>query len=208
MLIFNFGCNPQQTSENVEEKSFSEMSTEEKLEDAKKVIIPTDKSIENFEWISNLYRNKKYKFRLEFPKEWEYDNGTAETTLARSLNKEKASVVVVGVTEFKNGLSNIQETDIKEYKKTFNELLLLQNQFAKDFKIQNGSLHNLPAYILQFVTTESAGTKSVEYFIKQVHCYHASKLYVIGINLPLDEWTPSMSVIFDRVVESFIFELT
>jgi hypothetical protein len=178
----------------------------------KDAVPTTDKSKSNEEWNDEVYRNKKYQFRLQFPKQWEYDRGTSKSTLARALNREKGIAISLGVThlpenpQYPDDIS--KSFSASDYKTDLlKQLLTMQNTKVENFNIRNGFLNNFPAYILQFTSLQSSGTKSYMFLSKQVHCYFKSKLYVLTINLPTDEWTSEVSIMFDRVIESFNFEI-
>ena len=209
-LINISSCSQQKTKKSPEEKvekPFSEMTPKEKVDDVNKDMIDTDKNQALQEWQNNLYRNNKYKFRIEFPKKWEYAPGASKNTLAQALNRRKAAVIGVAVTERQSGFTEIQDSELKDYGKKLNEILALQNQEAKNLKIQKGTLNNFPAHIMQYSTILSSGTMSDEYFVKQIQCIYDSKQYIITIRVVLDEWNKEMSNIFDRVVHSFVFEI-
>ena len=191
----------------IDAAKFSELSIIEKVKEIKQDIIPTDKNVNNSQWLSNIYRNTKYKFRVSFPDNWEYDNGTSKSTLARALNREKAAVISVLVTVNKNYQESIGEIDSSSYYKYFQEIASLQNTIPKNFKIEKGTLNNFPAQIIQFTSQQSSGTKSYAYLSKQIHCRIGYNLYVISLNLPVSDWSEDMSVTFDRVIESFKFEI-
>lgn len=193
------------------DKNISSNSEVDEYMKYKDAVPDTDKSKANEEWNDEVYRNKKYQFRLQFPKQWEYDKGTSKNTLARALNREKGIAISVGVTHLPNNPKHpndinksISASDFKT--DLLKQLLKMQNTKAENFNIQDGFLNNFPAYILQFTSLQSSGTKSYEFLSKQVHCYYKSKIYVLAINLPTDEWTKEISIIFDGVVESFNFE--
>ncbi len=183
-----------------------------KIEDYKKTIPGTVKNSANDEWRENVYRNRFYKFRVEFPKGWEYDNGSTKTTLARALNRKYAAAISVTVTHLPDNPKNpnnifesyTEETLLSE----FNKLLAMQNTKAENFKIQKGALNNFPAYLIQFTNEASSGTESYIYLSKQVFCYYDSKIYQVNINLPEEMYDANMNKWYNRVVNSFNFEIS
>jgi hypothetical protein len=95
MLISFYSCNtPIKRRDNYIEKSASQ-----EFLDYNKTVPETDKNKVNDVWDDNVYRNKKYKFRVEFPIGWEYARGVSKTALASAELKEKAAVIVVVVSE-------------------------------------------------------------------------------------------------------------
>ena len=206
--FFELAANTLTIVKNENATSKSKINEDLKTNDA---LPTTDKNKTNEEWNDEVYRNKKYNFRIQFPKQWEFDKGTSNITLARALNREKGIAISVGVTHLadipKNPNDIIKSISISDFKTDLiKELLKVQNTKAENFTTDKGFLNNFPAYILQFTSIQSSGKKSYEFLSKQVHCYYKSKIYVIAINIPTDEWTNEISVVFDRVVESFIFE--
>ncbi|MBL7743299.1 MAG: hypothetical protein JNN00_07440 [Chitinophagaceae bacterium] len=170
----------------------------------------TDNTKTDETWINDLYRNKKYKFRIVFPKNWEYDGGTSKRTLARALNREKAASIAVTVTHvdpIKNKDSNNIYKIPSMTKDQMNQVLELQNMKVYNFKCEKGYLNNFPAYLYEFTTQQSSGTESYTYLSKQVQCLCGNKLYTLVINLPLENWDNEMIIQFDRVVKSFTFEI-
>lgn len=170
-----------------------------------------DKSIENDEWTDELYRNKKYNFRVQFPKHWEYDRGTAKYTIARSINRLAAASIPVTIIDYGNNSES--KSDIfkaipeEEFELQFmNEIFALENTKAENIELEKGYLDNFPAYIISFTTRISAGNKSEIFYNKQVQCLKNNILYNLSIVIPKDEWTNSMAITFNRVIESFKFE--
>jgi ubiquitin-protein ligase len=182
------------------------------VEELKKTIPETNRNSDNDDWQDNVYRNRFYKFRVEFPKNWEYDKGTTKTTIARALNREYAAAISVTVTHLpdkpKNPNNIFESASMNDYEMQFNELLAIQNTKAENFKIEKGALNNFPAYIIQFTSKVSSGTKSYIYISKQIQCYYESKIYQININLPEDMYDSAMNIFYNRVINSFNFEIS
>ncbi len=168
-------------------------------------------SIESVTWNKNIYRNNEHTFRIVFPENWGYDNGTAALTLARAFNREKAIVISVGVNEntpvTKSPNNIFENVSLDETQKMIQNMVAQSNSKAKDLSFKKGTLNNYPAYIYEFKSNQSSGTKTFIYLTKQVQSMIHSKIYTITINLPIEEWNSNTSILFDRVVESFIFEI-
>ena len=203
-VIASFKTTGQKKQDEVEQ-----INTEEYLE-YKNKILETDKSKQNEVWINEFYRNTKYKFRISFPKNWEYDGGTSKRTVARAFTREKGITMSVSVTH----LEHIKSKDSNNIysispitKDQMNQILAFQNMQLDNFTVEKGYLNNFPAYIYEFTSKQSAGTDSYTYVSKQVQCYNGNKIYVLGINLPIENWDADMYIEFDRFVKSFIFEI-
>lgn len=181
------------------------------IQKQKKTIPLTNKDPKNDEWNNNIYRNKFYKFRIEFPKGWEYDKGSTKITIARAGNREIGAVFAVTVSHLafkpKNPNDITKEDSTYLDKKFFNERLALQNKKAENFKVQKGYLNNFPAYLIEFTHVVLSGTRRYIYLAKQVECYQDSKLYTIALNLPLEAYDDEMDNLYNRVVASFNFEI-
>lgn len=212
--ITTVGCDQTEKKQPQEQdpKTKTEKSFQEEIQDYKKTIPPTNKDPENGEWKNNVYRNKFYKFRIEFPKGWEYDNGTTKSTLARAGNREIGAVFSVTVTHLADKPTNPNDitesySTTDQFEKFLNEGLALQNTKAENFKIEKGYLNNFPAYLIEFTHVVSAGSRTYTYLGKQVQCYYDSKIYQVNLNLPLDAYDNEMNKFYHRVVESFNFEI-
>jgi hypothetical protein len=205
-----FSCNQSDKKQEAEAAN-SKGDFQSEVEEFKNSIPETNRSSDNDEWTGNLYRNKFYKFRIEFPKGWEYDKGTTKSTLARALNRPYAAVLSVTVTHLpdqpKNPDNIFESAPMNDYATEFNRLLALQNTKAEKFKIEAGALNNFPAYLIQFSSKVSSGTESYIYLSKQIQCYYDSKIYQININLPEDLYDSEMNKFYNRVINSFNFEI-
>jgi hypothetical protein len=170
----------------------------------------TDKNKSNETWDNELYRNKKYKFRVAFPKNWEYDGGTTKGTLARSYQREKGVTISVIVRHLDhtqgNDSSNIYTIPAMKQDQ-INKVLELQNMKVENFKSEKGYLNNFPAYLYEFTSKRSAGTESYTYLSKQIQCLQGNKIYILGINIPIENWDEEMMIHYDRVIKSFVFEI-
>lgn len=175
-------------------------------------IPPTNRELRNNEWRENVYRNKFYKFRVEFPKGWEYDNGTSKTTLARSLNRSLGATISVFVSHLGESEKALYANDIIKsiskdlYTKNFKQGFALQNTKPENIDIKAGALNNFPAYLISFTTLESSGQKSYKFISKQIHCYQNGLLYQLALNISVDDFDSSVNKLFERTIESFNFE--
>lgn len=207
MLISFYSCNtPIKRRDNYIEKSASQ-----EFLDYNKTVPETDKNKVNDVWDDNVYRNKKYKFRVEFPIGWEYARGVSKTALASAELKEKAAVIVVVVSELsfspKYPNNIFLSSPLESFQKDFNEVLALKNQKATDLKLTEWKLNNFPAYFIEYKIKNSVGKNTTQYILKQAQCYYKSKIYTIGLTIPEQTWSEDISEAFSRVIQSFTFEL-
>lgn len=204
-------CSTPDKKEKIKEEPIKADNLQKEIDELKKVIPETNKNPDNDEWNGNTYRNRFYKLRVEFPKDWEYDKGTTKITLARAINRDFVAVISVTVKHLPPPVTNpnnIFETQsIEEYKSVFKQFLALQNVEAKSLKIEKGTLNNFPAYIIEFRSKASSGTISEMYLAKQIQCYYDSKIYQINLNIPERLYDNNIETIFNRVIHSFNFEI-
>lgn len=208
--FFMCSCNQANEKQQTQETKLT-TNLQSEIESYKKTIPETNQDPKNAKWRNNVYRNKFYKFRVEFPKGWEYDNGTTKSTLARALNREYAAAISATVTHLpdlpKNSNNIFESMPAQDYPRQFNELLALQNTKAENLSIEKGALNNFPAYVIDFTSKVSSGTQSYIYQSKQIQCYYDGKIYQVNLNLPIDLYDTQMERDFNRVVNSFNFEI-
>jgi hypothetical protein len=178
----------------------------------KKTIVDVDKSPGTFQWDNEVYRNTRYKFRVQFPKNWEYDNGTARHTLARAINEKKIAAISVSVTPLSKKLefpNNIFKSGIpiNKMEAFMNDAMALQNSKIENFNIQKGFLNNFPAYLYEFTSVQKMGTDINTYLSKQVQCYYDNNIYQINLNIPVELYTQDIASTFKKVINSFNFEI-
>lgn len=212
--LFGFiflSCNQSDGKQQPQETKQTTTNLQSEAENYKKTIPETNQAPQNSQWRNNVYRNKLYKFRVEFPKGWEYDDGTTKSTLARALNREYAAAISVTVTHLpdqpKNPNNIFESMPLQNYTSQFNELLALQNTKAENLNIEKSALNNFPAYVIDFTRKVSSGTQSDIYLSKQIQCYYDKKIYQVNLNLPKDLYDVQMERDFNRVVNSFNFEI-
>ena len=212
LLIFISSCSAQKKDSEAKSLNGSNTSFQKGLKNYIATLQATNRDLENNEWRENVYRNKFYKFRIEFPKGWEYDNGTSKTTLARSLNRSLGATISVFVShlgESEKALypGNITKSIPKDlYTKNFIEGMALQNSKPENIDIKVGALNNFPAYLISLTTLESSGQKSYTFISKQIHCHQNGLLYQLALNISVDDFDASVNKLFERTIESFNFE--
>lgn len=211
-VFFLLSCSSNKTETPVTDSKDTSKTFEQGLNDYIKETPATNRDAENNEWRKNVYRNKYYKFRIEFPKGWEYDDGTSKTTLARSLNRSIGATISVFVSHIadqekpSNPNSIVASVPLDFYTKDFDKSMALQNTKAEKLKIESGTLNNFPAYLISFTTLESSGNKSYTFLSKQIHCYQKGLLYQIALNIPIDFYNSDVELLYHRTIESFNFE--
>jgi hypothetical protein len=208
LLFFSFvftNCN------NGTDQKSTAISKEEKIKDTDKVAPPAVRNPGDEEWLDNVYRNKKYKFRMAFPKGWELAAGSSEKVLAQALYKENGTVISVSVGELKAKSDETKDIfsvmDEATAKEKFVDVYNTGHQKVIDYKIKKGSLSHLNAYIVETSFTTASSKDGMVYKIKQLIAISGGKTYIVAINMPEQLWNDSNKFIFSIVLESFVFEL-
>lgn len=201
-----------------------EPSFEDKMEVFNSITSETDRSDSNEEWLNNMYRNYKYKFRLTFPdsnkeykisddltiSNWEYLKGDGKEILAKAINREYGitiSTLVQHLPTNNKPSYTIWDNSISDFEKNFKEGLKLQNIKPKTLSIEKGSLFNFNAYIVSFSADISTGDETIEYSSKTIQTIVDNKVYNVSIILPTVVWEhEEMKDIFRDVVWSYRFE--
>lgn len=201
------GCNQSNTKPDSQE-SKAKNNPSSQTEKENKATTETKKSSEDDNWNNNIYTNNFYKFKVEFPKEWEYDNGASKNTLARAGNREigaSFSSQVIHLVEPPVNPNDINESlTIKEIKSITNSTYLPFKDIG-NVKIEKGYLGNMPAYLIEFTHRVSSGQRTFIYFTKQIQCYKNSKLFQLTLNIPKDSFDDKMTILYERAINSFIF---
>jgi hypothetical protein len=160
------------------------------------------------EWELNKYRNYEHKFRIEFPENYGYDNGTTLNTVARSYNKKFGvtfSVLVINTNltnEYPSDITKIQTlSDVKSEFKNNN-----RNLEFKNVKVESCFLNNYPAYCTYSTRIVKSGDIQMNYISSQIKCLKDNKIYQVTLNMPLDLWDEDYENMYNRVVGSFNFE--
>ena len=211
-VFFILSCSSNKTETPINLGKNSSNSFKQGLNDYIKATPITNRDTANNEWKVSVYRNKFYRFRIEFPKGWEYDNGSSKTTLARSINRNIGATISVFVShvaaqEMPSNPDNIVlSVPLNSYIQNLDKSMALQNMKAEKLETDIGFLNNFPAYIISFITIHSSGKKSLKFLSKQIHCYQNGLLYQIALNIPIDYYSSDIELLYNRTIESFNFE--
>lgn len=209
-VVFLFSCSNNKTKAPVLSKNSSQTS-EQRLSDNIKATPETNKDPQNNEWNKNVYRNKLYKFRIEFPIGWEYDAGTSSTTLARSLDRTIGATISVLVSHTaehekpSNPNNIVASIPVTTYKNDINKVMASLNTKAENLKVEIASLNKFPAYLVSYTAKPSAD-KSYTFLFQQIHCFHNGLLYQISMSIPNDFYSSDIELLYESTIKSFYFE--
>ncbi|MBL0202173.1 MAG: hypothetical protein IPP81_19055 [Chitinophagaceae bacterium] len=173
-------------------------------------VAQTVKSPTNDHWNNNIYTNSFYNFKVEFPKGWETDNGASQRTLARVFNREfgaSFSVQVINLpAPFKNS-NDIWKSLSKDDMLAVLKIETNNDMFKKvsNIKVSQGYLSSEHAYLVELIHEASSQQRTFTYLIKQIRCFKKGKQYQITFTLPVIYNTNDMQVIYNRVIDSFVF---
>lgn len=171
----------------------------------------TDKSKENDVWYGSIYRNKKYHFRIEFPKNWELDSGMSINTIARAIDREHGISLSVAIqhlpVDVPDTLDIFQSITFDEFKYSFARALEETNKtILDDLEVKRSILNNLPAYLMSATYNASSIDRTVKFLLLQICCLKESKYYIVQMVLPVDFYNEKSEQIFRSFVDSFKFE--
>ena len=180
------------------------------------------------EWRDNLYRNNKFKFRIEFPttmvkddrlnekdayNEWEYMKGAGKNVLAKAVNVKMAITISITVrpVELDNPPKHNdiwQELDEKDIEAPIRENMSKHNYTCTNFKVKKGALSNFNAYVTSYnIVVRSEDNENIDYFYKSFQCYVKGNMYNVSISSPSFFWeNEELQKTFSSVVDSFQFE--
>ncbi len=154
-------------------------------------------------WVENVYYNDLYSFHVAFPKKLEYDFGTAASTVARAIDRPNYSVYAI-TASIQNNFPNKPMSEIKDF---YIDVLKSSNPGIKNMKTKDGWLNNKKALIIEFNSLEKSGEKVEEYYHKQIVYNGNGANITLTLNLPSSNLNNSISLEFDRFIESFRFSL-
>jgi hypothetical protein len=197
--ILSISCNSQK-------KEKTSIDNQDNVKSSQKQTIKNDI---NDGWNNNIYTNALYKFKIEFPNEWQHDNGASDRTLARTYDRKLGASFSMQVIhlpkEFENSndiWKSVNEAEMLEATKIETSQSFKE---VNNIKIEKGYLKNNNAYIVSLNHKVYSGTRSFKYLVKQVKCFKNGKLYQITFTIPDDYFNDTMSILFTRVIDSFLF---
>lgn len=160
-------------------------------------------------WNNNIYTNALYKFKIEFPNEWQHDNGASDRTLARTYDRKLGASFSMQVIhlpqEFENSNDIWKSANEAEMLEATNIETSQSFKEVKNTKVEKGYLKNNNAYIVSFNHKVYSGTRSFKYLVKQVKSFKEGKLYQITFTIPEEYFDNTTSILFTRVIDSFLF---
>jgi hypothetical protein len=202
---------------NCQNKPKSEVNGDRKsvqsiIDSVKNTIQETDKSPESSEWIGNIYRNHKYKFRIVFPIDWTFDNGTTRHTLARAMKVEDDAAISVLVQHISHKIANpdniFENENEAQIMRGFEILFSQQKMQFEDVEIVRGYLNNFPAFIIKLKHVLLTRDREIIFQTLQIKSHYDSKIYQITLNVPVENYNNYYLNIFDTVVDNFNFEIS
>lgn len=188
---------------------FSCKSKELEVKPQKQDTVSVDIKQPNYVWKDNVYTNNVYRFKVEFPKNWEYDNGAHENTLARAGDKKygfSASVQVIKLPADVKNSDDIFNSLTKEEMKESMEIEISNTilKSVKEIKVEKGFVSNINAYICSFFHTVSSGTRSVEMSTMQIRCFRNGNMIQLSYSAPKSNLKEATQF-FNRTTDSFLF---
>ncbi|MBC7873836.1 MAG: hypothetical protein H7Y01_07570 [Ferruginibacter sp.] len=204
MFCVIISCNDSKTK-TVAQESTASKDTTLNADEPQKITTKTRKNPEDDDWNNNIYTNNFYKFKIEFPKEWEYDNGASTNTVARAGNREVGATYSAQVIHLNE--PPVYPDDICKSLTIdgVKETITGHASEKEKLKVETGFLGNKPAYFLAFTHRLSSGKKTVVYLTRQIQCYRKSKLFLVTLNIPHDSYNNERALLHERVIDSFRF---
>jgi len=175
--------------------------------DSNFAILQTDKNSENSEIIDNLYRNKKYHFRIKFPKGWRLDVGDGIHIIQKASFED--SVISIMVQQFDLGGENILSIkdviNLEEFVDTSFNGVKEKFSDAKIINYGETRIDNEPTYWIEY----SASAQVLDYQIKMTNLvYYIVKgdiMYIIDAGAITDNYSDVKSL-FLKSVSTFVLE--
>ncbi len=124
-----------------------------------------DRNPSNSQIIGNLYRNKKYHFRIKFPEGWKIEEGDAPGVVQKAVSNN-GETIVIGIQQFQlngNKISSIKDINsLDDFSKEYS--IYISEQFSDSQIIDYGEtkINNEPAYWAEYTFSE----QTLDYQIK------------------------------------------
>lgn len=198
MLQSCFGIQPDESENKEQQKSSSKSFYETEL-----------KVLQEHEWIENLYRNNKHKFRVEFPKGWSYGRGLGKNIVARGYHQDSGIVFNLLIKKI-DGANIASDEEIKKWDiwetNTVKEKLSLMFADFKEIEIKNVYLDGVHAQLTVYTYTKLAYDQKLKYIAHSIFCYKNG--YEIGLTtvLPALFYNEDLDKKTRKYFESFLWE--
>ena len=178
--------------------------------------VQIDKSQEFVEQVGNLYRNKKYKFKIEFPEWWKQDVGGWSSVLITSSGSIGKSTWTMAIEIKKEeGVSNSANINdlwtLNEFSEKAFASVLKQSSDAKILETRELKINNVLAYWIKYSAYFSdknikiGGIFSSYTLCKNGFLYTIQTLAVNSIDgVPVVSKT--IPLLMEKSVQSFAFE--
>lgn len=171
--------------------------------------IDIDKSEKNVERINNLYRNKKYKFRIKFPEWWEQQVWDGQHILVKASTEKANMNIEVRHFEWINTFTKISDyISLDDFSSTVQEAFpnwkILEK---KEIKIDNQE-----AYLVKYDMEYSANQITISAIMSTYYVYKNGFLFQItswffhkvnGKEIPIDK---NIIEKMEQSVRTFVFE--
>jgi hypothetical protein len=205
VLIAASSCNQQSRIEDDKKIKVDESKATSKSLDFENI----DKSPENDEFQGNLYRNKKYHFRLEFPVNWDVNHGKAPHTVFKAQEANLGASVAINIIPWDGvEISKFTHTDV-ELNNTTTEIkraLESQNINPTNLVINKSFLFNFPSYTTSYNYVLRSQEYEIPYKLRQIQCLHNGGIYTVVASMPQKVWDFEMDNNINNVINSFRFE--
>lgn len=160
-----------------------------------------DKSDEHAEIIDNLYRNKKYKFRIKFPEGWKIQTGDGPNVLIKASSENGNSVNLV-VKDMGVPLGDIDDLfTLDEWAESIHEKF----PAAKLLEKKGTHLDNRKAFYVKYEVDYEAMDMKVKMIMFNVALINGNFLYVITASSEYNSFAENENVL-NQSVRTFVIE--
>lgn len=166
-----------------------------------KVESTADKSDEHVEIIDNLYRNKKYKFRIKFPEGWKIQNGDGPNILVKASSKNGSSVNIF-VKDTGVPLGDIDDfLTLDEWAESVNEKF----PAAKILEKKETHIDNRRAFYVKYEVNYEAMDMKIKMIMFTVALISNNFLYNMTASSEYNSFAENESVL-NQSVRTFVIE--
>ncbi len=166
-----------------------------------KIESTADKSDEHVEIIDNLYRNKKYKFRIKFPEGWRIEKGDGPNILVKA-SSEKGRGVNLYVKDTGAQLGSIDDFfTLNEWA----ELIYEKFPAAKIVEKREVQIGNRKAYYVKYEVDYEAMDAKVKMIMFNVSLVNNNFLYGITASSDYNSFAENENTL-NQSVRTFVIE--